>query len=140
MEEQDQQGSPGLAQAVAAANELLLHSLQAGSAPSTDENYLDQQIAAYRYSILDLSNQLQLIPAATATVGDDEHQPEPAQQQQDQSQHCNSQLPPKPPGPAAVLLPGLGQEGVDFTVSCCPLLLLLTTVYAAPLLAFFGRV
>lgn len=100
-----------LGAAVSAANDLLVSSLAVGDQPNTDNVELDAQIAAYRASIAQLAGHLG--PEATADAaqlsgnphGRDQGTSNAAAQQQDDA--------------ANISVPGLGREGVDYTVWCC---------------------
>lgn len=100
-----------LSAAVSAANDLLLSSLEAGEHPTSDASQLDAQIAAYRASITSITTQLgDKVPADAADAA-----------QLSGSPHGRDQSRPAAAGNAEdatnTLVPGLGQEGVDFTVS-----------------------
>lgn len=97
-EQQQQQPAPALAEAVTTANALLISSLAAGSAPCEDNHQLKEQIAAYRASIEALSKQLEQLGDAADTSDE-----------QQQEQHAADQEAPSN-------IPGIGQEGVDYTV------------------------
>lgn len=97
-QEQQDQPPPVLAEALSNANALLISSLAAGSIPCADDSQLKDRIAAYRASIQGLSKQLeQLGDAATAQIP--KQQQHPAAEQDEPSS-----------------IPGIGQEGVDYTV------------------------
>lgn len=109
-----------LVASLTAANELLISSLSAGHQPATDDAHLNAQIAAYRASIAQISRQLASggpghAAAAAGGLGSSSHP-----QGQDQDQASAQIL--KDDGTS--VLPGLGQEGVDYMVSfaftlCC---------------------
>lgn len=96
--EQSELPIPAMAQALTTANALLASSLAAGDVPWTDDEHLKERIRAYRASIEGLSKQLDEL-GDTAEVGEALQQQQTADQEQ------------------AASVPGIGQEGVDYTVS-----------------------
>lgn len=93
-----------LSAAVAEANDLLISSLSVGDIPTTDESELDAQIAAYRTSISRLAAQLGPDAAADAAA-----QPGSSRDQARLAAGAAA-------GPSSVVVPGLGREGVDYSV------------------------
>eukprot|EP00878_Enallax_costatus_P023425 GHUV01024916.1.p1 GENE.GHUV01024916.1~~GHUV01024916.1.p1 ORF type:complete len:309 (+),score=79.08 GHUV01024916.1:252-1178(+) len=95
--EQPDEPSPALAEALTTANTLLTSSLAAGDVPWTHDEQLKERINAYRASIEGLSKQLEQLGDAADVEGE---------QQQQHTLHTEQ--------PTTV--PGIGQEGVDYTV------------------------
>lgn len=112
--EDDLQQHPSpIAQALAAANALLVSSLAAGDVPSADDTHISQQIAAYRASIESISTQLE-------HLGADQQEEQQQQQQQQEPASTASEAAAAEVAVAddsAAALIGLGEEGVDYTVS-----------------------
>lgn len=102
MDEQshEQQSPPALSEALTTANALLISSLAAGNIPITDDAQLKQQIEAYRSSIDSISKQLEQL-GSNLGAQDVNHQQQQQQTAEDQP---------------ADYVPGIGKEGVDYTV------------------------
>lgn len=92
---EQQRPAHALEEALTNANALLISSLAAGDTPCDDGSRLSQQIAAYRASIAGISNQLEHL-GTSADDGDVQQQPVEHEEPSN--------------------IPGIGQEGVDYTV------------------------
>jgi hypothetical protein len=100
-----------LGTAVSAANDLLVSSLAVGDNPTTYDVELDAQIAAYRASIAQLAGHLG--PEATADAAQLSSNPHGRDQANSNAGTGQQQ------DAADMPVPGLGREGVDYTVRCC---------------------
>lgn len=97
-----------LSAVIPAANDLLISSLDVGEQPSTEDADLDAKIAAYRASISSLTAHLG--PEAVADAAQLSSSP----RGRDQS---NVAAAGQSDDAANAMVPGLGREGVDYTVS-----------------------
>lgn len=116
--EADQQQQQLLA-VIAAANDLLISSLAVGEQPIADDAQLDAQIAAYRASISSLTAHLG--PDAAADAAQLSSSPRGRDQGAGGvSAHAGAGAAAgggqAGDGAGSMLVPGLGREGVDFTV------------------------
>lgn len=115
--EADQQQQ--LSAVIAAANDLLISSLAVGEQPTADDAQLDAQIAAYRASISSLTAHLG--PDAAADAAQLSSSPRGRDQGAGGvSAHAGAGAAAgggqASDGAGSMLVPGLGREGVDYTV------------------------
>lgn len=97
-----------LSAVISAANDLLISSLDVGEQPSTNDADLEAKIAAYRASISSLTAHLG--PEAVADAAQLSNNPGA----RDQSSVAAAG---KTDDASNAMVPGLGREGVDYTVS-----------------------
>jgi hypothetical protein len=109
MDPSDQQAAvfeQELSSVISAANDLLISSLAVRDQPSADDTELDAQIAAYRASISRLTAHLGPEAAADAA----QLSSPPGRRDQGRTAAGGQQ------NAGDAIVPGLGREGVDYTV------------------------